>query len=154
MKLTPKIISGSIMAVLALVLGFFIYNSFTPQTTYAIKDGLPPFVLGNEDNKAAYTYALEMRDQFEYLTCYCGCGTHAMMHRGKTIPKMYSLKDCFIRADGTWEDHAALDCPACIDLAIESANMLKNGSTLKEVRNYIDSTYGRYGGGTETPYPN
>lgn len=154
MKINSKIISSLIVVGLVLGLGFFIYNSFKPKTTYAIEEGLPQFVLGNKDSELAYSYASEMQDQFEYLTCYCGCGTHAMTHRGKTIPKMYSLKDCFIRTDGTWEDHAAFDCPACINLAIEATNMLKSGASLKDVRNYIDNTYGRYGGGTETPYPN
>lgn len=103
---------------------------------------LPGFATRNARTMKAYEIASTTRkEDFAFLTCHCGCGMHAMEHRGKVIPKMHNLRDCFIRDDGTWEDHAAMDCPYCIDLAIMADDMLSKGYTLKQVRELIDTKY-------------
>ncbi len=103
---------------------------------------LPAFAKTNAKTRRAYELASTTRkEQFKFLTCHCGCGMHAMQHRGKTIPKMNNLGDCFVRPDGTWEDHAAMDCPYCVDLAIMADDMLTKGSSLKEIRKLIDTKY-------------
>lgn len=103
---------------------------------------LPDFAKRNAKTMKAYEVASTTRKEaFEFLTCHCGCGMHAMKHRGKTIPKMHNLRDCFIREDGTWEDHAAMDCPYCVDLAVMADEMLAKGYTLREIRELIDTKY-------------
>ncbi len=102
---------------------------------------LPGFAKKNANTMRAYQIAVARKDEFKFLTCHCGCGMHAMSHRGKTIPKMNNLYDCFVQADGDWEDHAAIDCPYCVDLAVMADDMLNKGYTLKQVRDLIDTKY-------------
>ncbi len=115
-------------------------NDATGAVTASLE--LPAFATRNTKTMKAYQLAVTTRkEEFKFLTCHCGCGMHAMSHRGKTIPKMNNLGDCFMRSDGTWEDHAAIDCPYCIDLAIMADDMLNKGYTLKQVRDLIDTKY-------------
>lgn len=102
---------------------------------------LPAFAKSNAKTMKAYQVAVARKDEFKFLTCHCGCGMHAMSHRGKTIPKMNNLYDCFVQTDGDWEDHAAIDCPYCVDLAVMADDMLNKGYTLKQVREVIDTKY-------------
>ncbi|HIG98635.1 TPA: hypothetical protein HA231_04395 [Candidatus Woesearchaeota archaeon] len=103
---------------------------------------LPDFATRDAKTLKAYEIASTTRkEDFGFLTCHCGCGMHAMSHRGKTIPKMNNLRDCFVRGDGTWEDHAAIDCPYCVDLAVMADDMLNKGYTLRQVRELIDTKY-------------
>ncbi|MBI2141285.1 hypothetical protein HYU16_02570 [Candidatus Woesearchaeota archaeon] len=102
---------------------------------------LPAFATRNAKTMKAYEVAVARKDEFKFLTCHCGCGMHAMSHRGKTIPKMNNLYDCFVQTGGDWEDHAAIDCPYCVDLAVMADDMLNKGYTLKQVRDLIDTKY-------------
>lgn len=103
---------------------------------------LPGFAKQSAKTMKAYELASTTRKEaFKFLTCHCGCGMHAMSHRGKTIPKMNNLAECFVQADGDWEDHAAMDCPYCVDLAVMADDMLNKGYTLKQVRDLIDTKY-------------
>ncbi|MBI2580450.1 hypothetical protein HYV85_01445 [Candidatus Woesearchaeota archaeon] len=102
---------------------------------------LPAFATRNAKTMKAYQIAVARKDEFKFLTCHCGCGMHAMSHRGKTIPKMNNLYDCFVQTDGDWEDHAAMDCPYCVDLAVMADDMLNKGYTLRQVRDLIDTKY-------------
>lgn len=105
---------------------------------------LPAFAKQNAKTMKAYELASTTRkEDFRFLTCHCGCGMHAMSHRGKTIPKMNNLAECFVQADGDWEDHAAMDCPYCVDLAVMADEMLNKGYTLKQVRDLIDTKYNK-----------
>lgn len=103
---------------------------------------LPAFAKQSAKTMKAYELASTTRkEDFKFLTCHCGCGMHAMRHRGKTIPKMNNLAECFVQADGDWEDHAAMDCPYCVDLAVMADDMLNKGYTLKQIRELIDTKY-------------
>lgn len=151
----PWKIVSMISVVIVVLLGIIWLASFSFTGNVANIDGsgLPSFATKNPDTLQAYKYAMEMGDDFEYIACYCGCGMHAMEHRGKIIPKMNNLKDCFVRGDGSFEDHAALDCPACVTFALEAGQMIEEGKSLREVRATIDKRYGVQGVGTNTPYP-
>ena len=102
---------------------------------------LPAFAKKDANTMRAYQIAVSRKEEFKFLSCHCGCGMHAMSHRGKTIPKMNNLADCFVRSDGTWEDHAAFDCPYCVNLAIMADDLLGKGYTLKQIRELIDTKY-------------
>ncbi len=152
-----KIVSILIIAILVLMVGGTFYSSMTGNTVKMPHDdtnaNLPDFVLSkSEETKAAYLAAFEKSYEFSYLPCYCGCGMSEMEHRGKKIAKHNSLKECFIKANGSWEDHAALDCSGCVTTALDAYNQLSQGKSLKEVRAYIDKKYGN-AFGTKTPLP-
>lgn len=145
------IISGIIIvAFLAGVTGYVILGSYAPTGNVL---GIPDYALKSPSVQKAYESAVEMQDKLQYLPCYCGCGMGEMEHRGNTVPKMTSLKDCFIKADGSgFEDHAAMDCGGCVSTANDAAEMIRSGMPLIEVRKAIDSKYGNEFG-TDTPMP-
>ncbi len=151
-----KIISILVIALLVLMVGGVFYSSMTANTVKMPHNensaNLPDFALKSKEIKAAYLAAVEKTDEFSYLPCYCGCGMSEMEHRGKTISKHNSLKECFIKADGSWEDHAAMDCSGCVTTALDAYDKLSKGKSLKEVRAYIDQKYGN-AFGTKTPLP-
>ncbi|MBI2145030.1 hypothetical protein HYU18_01770 [Candidatus Woesearchaeota archaeon] len=141
-------VSVLIMAVILLGAAVPLYRLYGPKAshgegTVVASLEMPDFATKNAKIMKAYQVAVARKDEFKFLTCHCGCGMHAMSHRGKTIPKMDNLADCFQRSDGSWEDHAAIDCPYCVDLAILADEMLSSGSTLREVRELIDEEYNR-----------
>ncbi len=116
-------------------------NEMGPADSAQVSLSLPAFAKRDAKTMKAYEVAVARKDEFKFLTCHCGCGMHAMSHRGKTIPKMNNLYDCFVQADGNWEDHAAMDCPYCVDLAVMADDMLNKGYTLRQVRDVIDTKY-------------
>lgn len=101
---------------------------------------LPAFVYGSAVSHKGYQAALKMQNTLNMIPCYCGCGEFAHT----------SLKDCFLRYDGTINDHAA-GCNICNTEAIDVDNLRKQGFSLKDFRLYIDKKYGVYGRGTPTP---
>ena len=124
-------------------------NGDLRETTESIGT-LPAFLEGQPDVvRNAYIIAGLSADVLEWIPCYCGCGESAG-HR--------SSKNCFIyevREDGkvVWDDHGTR-CGVCIQIAVESAVMHKDGKTLKEIRQAIDAKYGQgYGAPTPTPMP-
>lgn len=157
MNAKTKLIAGLALIVLVIFSLAIILNTSKKQMPMLANENmLPSFVMNNYKNKLAYSIALDRQDDFQYLACYCGCGMHEMQHRGKTIPIMHSLKECFINEDGSWQDHAAIDCPACVAIALKADELLKQGMSLKETREYIDTKYvdQRYTDmGTKTPLP-
>src|SRR3989338_6609229 len=146
----PKWVSVAVIALLVLGIGaplLKLYSGSGGDAEKAAMAGamsldLPDFAKRNAKTMKAYEVASTTRKEaFGFLTCHCGCGMHAMEHRGKAIPKMHNLRDCFIRDDGTWEYHAAMDCPYCVDLAVMADEMLSKGATLREIRELIDTKY-------------
>lgn len=76
---------------------------------------------------SAYRLAVEIPDVLDHLYCYCHCD--------KSIGHV-SLLSCFT------DTHAA-NCAVCQNEAIDAAAMVKNGSSLPEIRRQIDLKYGR-----------
>ncbi|NJD77828.1 MAG: hypothetical protein FIB08_12160 [Candidatus Methanoperedens sp.] len=110
---------------------------------------LPEFAQKTSRVAEAYIYAAQNQDKVMYLACYCGCA--GMQHSEKLISHK-SLKDCYIKADGSFEPHAA-ECKLCNDITLEARDMLMKGSSLKDVRKTIDDMYSGRGVGTDTPMP-
>lgn len=98
---------------------------------------LPKFLDSQpEDIRLVYEVAGQATDILKWIPCYCGCGESAG-HR--------SNLNCFIaetREDGSivWDDHGTR-CLVCLEIAVESVQMYKEGKTLKEIREAIDSKY-------------
>ncbi|WP_456274940.1 PCYCGC motif-containing (lipo)protein [Bacillus sp. AK031] len=112
-------------------------------------DQLPSFLDEKDENiKLVYSSAAQHTELLEYIPCYCGCGESA--------GHMNNL-NCFVHKieDGkvTWDDHGTR-CLACLEIAAESIVMYEKGSSIKEIRNYIDETYKEgYAKPTPTPMP-
>ncbi len=119
------------------------------NTKKPAKPELPEFAQKTSRVAEAYVYAAQNQDKVMYLACYCGCA--GMEHSDKLISHK-SLKDCYIKADGSFEPHAA-ECKLCNDITLEARDMLMNGNSLKDVRKTIDEMYSGRGIGTDTPMP-
>lgn len=113
------------------------------------KPELPDFALKTGRVMEAYIFAAQNPDKVMYLACYCGCA--GMQHSDKLI-RHRSLKDCYIKPDGSYEPHAS-ECKLCNDITLEARDMLMTGYSLKDVRKTIDDMYSGRGIGTDTPMP-
>jgi len=107
------------------------------QEETASADILPSFLDSQSENiRLVYQIAGQSTDILEWMPCYCGCG-ESVGHK--------SNLNCFIqekRQDGTivWDDHGTR-CGVCLEIALQSAKMHKDGMSLKEIRQTIDETY-------------
>jgi len=116
------------------------------QEETASADVLPSFLDSQTENiRLVYQIAGQSTDILEWMPCYCGCG-ESVGHK--------SNLNCFIqekRQDGTivWDDHGTR-CGVCLEIALQSAKMHKDGMSLKEIRQTIDETY-KNGYATPTP---
>ncbi len=110
---------------------------------------LPEFAQKTGRVAEAYIYAVQNQDKIMYLACYCGCA--GMQHSDKLLSHK-SLKDCYIKSDGSYEPHAS-ECKLCNDITLEARDMLMKGYSLKDVRKIIDDEYSGRGVGTNTSMP-
>ncbi|MCI3919556.1 PCYCGC domain-containing protein [Paenibacillus sp. TRM 82003] len=124
-------------------------NGDLRETTSSLET-LPTFLDGQQAIvKDAYRVAAANAELLEWIPCYCGCGQSAAH---------LNNKNCFIheiREDGTvvWDDHGTR-CGVCLQIAIESAVMAKDGMSTKEIRDAIEQKYeGGTGAPTPTPMP-
>ncbi|KCZ72402.1 hypothetical protein ANME2D_00829 [Candidatus Methanoperedens nitroreducens] len=134
-----------------LVSGFNGFNAIDeiPQENITNKIGLPEFTQKTVRVEEAYIYAMMNQDKVMYLACYCGCA--GMQHSDKLL-KHGSLKDCYIRPDGSFEPHAS-ECKLCNDITLEAKELIDKGYSLKDVRKIIDDEYSGRGVGTDTSLP-
>ncbi len=113
------------------------------------KPELPEFAQKTGRVAEAYIFAVQNQDKLKYLACYCGC---AGMQHSDVLLSHKSLKECYIKPDGSFEPHAS-ECKLCNDITLEARDMLMKGSSLKEVRKIIDDEYSGRGVGTNTSLP-
>lgn len=98
--------------------------------------------------QAAYRFALARPDVLQWLPCYCGCA--GMEHR--------SNLDCFfqrreVKGTYAYEEHASF-CDICVKTANMASQMLRQGSTMTQIRAAVDATFGNGAApGTDTPLP-
>lgn len=111
---------------------------------------LPAFLSGQRQEIAdVYKVAAEHAELLEWIPCYCGCG-ESTGHKSNI--------NCFIHEiaeDGSvvWDDHGTR-CGICLEIALQSALLQKEGKSVKEIRDRIDATYeGKAGSPTPTPMP-
>jgi len=102
----------------------------------------PAFVYDSALSLQAYRLAVSLpKEHLAAIPCYCDCGRAS----GHT-----SLKDCFFKADGSFDDHASA-CHICAYEVIDLAQWSKEGKSLKQIRAMIDAKYHEYGEPTNTP---
>lgn len=102
----------------------------------------PAFVYMSASSLEGYRIAVRHPDLLAVLPCYCGCV--GMEHQ--------NLKDCFIKPEGEFEQHASA-CYVCVQEALRAAQMRDRGSDFKAIRATIDAEFSKYGSPTETPMP-
>lgn len=102
--------------------------------------GFPPFAYNSSVTLAGYQAAARYPEGLNWIPCYCGCVYE--QHR--------SLRDCFYKPDGAYNDHAS-NCHVCVEESTDMAKGLDGGKPMKEVRAAIEAKFGRNGGGTLTP---
>ncbi len=100
----------------------------------------PDFVYNSATSLAAFQLAPQLVDVLSRIPCYCNCG-RASGHK--------SLKDCFYKEDGSFNDHAS-NCDVCQDEIQDIAKWQKEGKSLREIRTAIDEKYREYGKPTDT----
>jgi hypothetical protein len=102
----------------------------------------PAFVYSSQTSQDAYRLAVDNRQLFSQMPCYCGCGNLDMPHQ--------NLDQCFFTADGSLEQHAAY-CTICADIAVDAARWQSEGNTTSEIRRLVDDKFGGAGPATDTP---
>ncbi|MBI2938235.1 MAG: hypothetical protein HYY22_08515 [Thaumarchaeota archaeon] len=109
---------------------------------------LPKYAYTNDRVTQAYVASKRLSTVFEYMPCYCGCGTS-----GRPMPHK-TLHDCFIDPSGDWNQHGA-GCSTCVDIATTVWSKLRDGSQPYDIRQMIDQEYsnGNYPPSTPTPMP-
>ncbi|MCZ7362892.1 MAG: PCYCGC motif-containing lipoprotein [Candidatus Methanoperedens sp.] len=118
-------------------------------TNIPAKPELPEFAQKTGRVAEAYIFAAQNPDKVMYLACYCGCA--GMQHSDKLLSHK-SLKDCYIKPDGSYEPHAS-ECKLCNDITLKARDLLMTGYSLKDVRKKIDDEYSGRGVGTNTSLP-
>lgn len=119
------------------------------DTNKPVKVELPEFAQKTGRVAEAYIFAVQNQDKLIYLACYCGC---AGMQHSDVLLSHKSLKECYIKPDGSYEPHAS-ECKLCNDITLEARDLLMTGYSLKDVREKIDNEYSGRGVGTNTSLP-
>ncbi|MBI4321259.1 MAG: hypothetical protein HY675_22440 [Chloroflexi bacterium] len=101
----------------------------------------PDFVYNSALALQAYRLAVKEKDVLARIPCYCDCG-RASQHT--------SLKDCFYKSDGTFNDHAS-NCDVCEQEIIDLSAWREQGKDLRQIRMMIDEKYRDWGEPTNTP---
>ena len=87
----------------------------------------------------AYQFAVANPEVLTEIPCYCGCGP--MGHTSN-----YACYVSAVDSSGviTFDSHS-LGCSICVDITHDTMRMLKDGKSVPEIKDYVDSTYSRYG---------
>ena len=92
------------------------------------------------DMVATYHYVEDHPAIVRKIPCYCGCG--------KALGHM-NLLDCFVVSRGVYSSHAS-GCMVCGSEANNVQRLAAEGKSVREIRNWIDGEYSKYGAGTDT----
>ena len=102
----------------------------------------PDFVYSSQTSLDAYRLAVDNRELFSQMPCYCGCAKLDVPHQ--------NLDQCFFMEDGGFEKHAAY-CTICGDIAVAAAGWQSEGKTTAEIRQLVDNKFRDVGPATNTP---
>lgn len=122
----------------------------TTSTPYSLApdSGLPDFLADAAPRvREAYRFAIANPHALETVPCYCGCGN--MGHQ--------SNLNCYIKemdtaGSITFDNHAD-GCGICVDITQDVMRLMTDGRSPKDIRAYVDSTYGAFGPSTDTIMP-
>lgn len=103
--------------------------------------GVPEYAYRSEAALQGYRTAGEHRALLARMPCYCGCGQD---------PQYTSLESCFFSPQGGFNSHAA-NCAVCLEEAEDATQWRREGMTLAQIRQAIESKYQERGPATQTP---
>jgi hypothetical protein len=89
--------------------------------------------------KEAYQFAAANPDIMQHIPCYCGCGE--MGHTSNYSCYISSVDD----AGKIAFDNHALGCSICVDITQDTMRMTAEGSSVDEIKAFVDATYSKYG---------
>jgi hypothetical protein len=135
----------SLLVVLPLLLTFLTSCSGSASSNQndlgmASMDGMPDEVKSAPTVvQQAYQFAAANPGVMKQIPCYCGCDDI-----GHT-----SNYACYISGvDGngriTYDSHA-LGCSICVDITQDTMRLLKQGTSVSEIKAFVDQTYSQYG---------
>ncbi len=152
--LVPVVAAAVVLAGLGLV--FLIESSSGSDGASAPAAGstgsgvaIPAFVLASPPEvQAAYRFVAARPDVMMWMPCYCGCGDHS---------GHLSARNCFVKEGSTasniqFDSHGA-GCEMCVGIALDTKDLVEDGMSLRDIRNFIDTKYSSLGPGTDTPLP-
>lgn len=139
---------GIIFVIALVAVGAAIFYVTATRSPVDADVDLPKYAYTNDQVTQAYVASKKISTVFQYMPCYCGCGTS-----GHPVPHN-SLYACFIDPSGDWNQHAA-GCSTCVDIATTVWAKLRDGSQPYDIRQMIDQAYanGNYPPSTPTPMP-
>lgn len=133
----------NMLNLLALILVFIAAGfSIFSLVSLSSAESLPMPAQENEQVKEAYLFAKENPELLENLPCFCGCVNMGHHHN----------RDCYINDDGKWDDHGSL-CGGCVSVTLDAKRMFLNGSSTKEIRDFVDAKQGAEEMADPTPTP-
>lgn len=110
------------------------------------QEGLPSFAYNSRESLEGYRFAVANADMITQTPCYCGC---SRLSGGQSHK---SLKNCYLKDDGAFDDHAS-SCDLCNKIALDVKAWQKAGFSVREIRARVDEKYQEYGQPTDTPLP-
>lgn len=114
----------------------------------ASASGLPDFLDDAAPRvREAYQFAIANPQALETVPCYCGCG-----NMGHTSNLHCYVKDIDKAGSITFDNHAD-GCGICVDITQDVMRLMAEGRSPKDIRAYVDSTYGAFGPSTDTDMP-
>lgn len=87
----------------------------------------------------AYQFVLANPEILKQIPCYCGCG--AMGHTSNYSCYISDAKE----TDQIQFDYHALGCSICVDITLDTIQLLDQGKEISEIFIYIETTYSRFG---------
>ncbi len=128
------LVPALLLVAVALTLGVTLLGRGGSERVATSADGeFPEFVYQSARAERGYRLAVDNRQLFTRLRCYCGCGLLPNdAHR--------YLLDCFMNDDGTFDAHAS-GCGICIDIAEDGVAWQAEGKSTEEVRRLVDEKY-------------
>jgi Protein of unknown function with PCYCGC motif len=101
---------------------------------------LPSWAATTAASAGAYRVAVLRPQLLEALPCFCGCATYQPAH--------HSLRDCFLKPDGSFESHAA-GCTTCQEEALAASRWADQGLVTTDVRSRLVAAFSERGPSTD-----
>jgi hypothetical protein len=89
--------------------------------------------------REAYQFAGANPEVLREIPCYCGCGA-----MGHTSNLACYVSEISAAGEIRYDSHA-LGCSICVDITQDAMRMLRRGSSVSEIRAYVDGTYSAFG---------
>jgi len=138
----PALRLALVIGVVLVVAGLALVGVVMARDRSAARDGtgFPAYVYNSPMTLEGYQAAVKVGDNLKVIPCYCGC----------VYQKHQSLRDCFFKPDGSYNDHAS-NCHLCVEEAADLGKWYEQGLTQKEMRALIEQKFQSHGPGTLTP---